>query len=60
MANETSFDRRIVNRNIKRGLVTRKEYDQYISNLEDVTDKAVSMEEEEAGASTEDEEPKQA
>lgn len=43
MADMKSFDRRIVNRNIKRGKITRKDYDQFLTGLEDVNDKAVPM-----------------
>lgn len=33
------FDVRTVERNIKRGLVTRKEYEKYLKSLADATDK---------------------
>ena len=33
------FDRRIVERNIKRGLITRKDYDKYLKSLTDAADK---------------------
>jgi hypothetical protein len=34
------FDVRIVERNIKRGLVTRKEYERFLKSLADAVDKA--------------------
>jgi len=34
------FDRRIIERNIARGRLTQKEYDEHLSNLPDETDKA--------------------
>jgi hypothetical protein len=33
------FDRRIVERNIKRGFITRKDYDKYLKSLADAADK---------------------
>ncbi len=33
------FDRRIVERNIKRGLITRKDYEKYLKSLSDAADK---------------------
>jgi hypothetical protein len=35
------FDRRTVERNIKKGLVTRKDYEKHLKSLEDVADKGV-------------------
>jgi hypothetical protein len=35
------FDKRTVERNIKKGLVTRKDYDKYLKALDDVADKGV-------------------
>ena len=35
------FDKRTVERNIKKGLVTRKDYDKYLKTLDDVSDKGV-------------------
>jgi hypothetical protein len=40
------FDRRIVERNIKRGLTTRKDYDKYLKSLADAADKVKSPDEE--------------
>jgi hypothetical protein len=40
---DSLFDQRTVERNIKRGRITRKEYERYLSSLEDLTEKAVSM-----------------
>jgi len=39
------FDRRIVERNIKRGLTTRKEYDKFLKALPDAADKVRSPDE---------------
>jgi hypothetical protein len=39
------FDRRIVERNIKRGLITRKDYDKYLKSLSDSADKLRPAEE---------------
>jgi hypothetical protein len=35
------FDVRTVERNIKRGLITRKEYERFLKSLGDATDKVV-------------------
>jgi len=35
------FDKRTVERNIKKGLVTRKDYEKYLKTLDDVADKGV-------------------
>ncbi len=40
------FDRRIVERNIKRGLITRKDYDKFLKSLADVAEKIKAPEEE--------------
>lgn len=40
------FDRRIVERNIKRGLITRKDYDKFLKSLADVAEKIKTPEEE--------------
>jgi hypothetical protein len=42
------FDRRIVERNIKRGLTTRKDYEKYLKSLADAADKVKSPDEEPA------------
>jgi len=39
------FDRRIVERNIKRGLITRKDYEKFLKALDDAKDKGVQGEE---------------
>lgn len=39
MALDMRFDNRIVERNIEKGIVTRKEYEEYLASLEDVTEK---------------------
>jgi hypothetical protein len=41
--NELQYDQRTIERKIQRGLVTRKEYDQYLASLKDVSDKAVPL-----------------
>jgi hypothetical protein len=33
------YDKRTVDRNIKKGLISRKDYDKYLKSLEDVADK---------------------
>jgi hypothetical protein len=33
------FDNRTIERNIRKGLITRKDYEKHLKNLEDVTDK---------------------
>jgi hypothetical protein len=35
------FDRRTVERNIKKGLVTRKDFEKHLKSLDDVADKGV-------------------
>jgi hypothetical protein len=35
------FDKRTVERNIKKGLVTRKDYEKYVKTLDDVSDKGL-------------------
>jgi len=35
------FDKRTVERNIKKGLITRKDYDKYLKTLEDVAGKGL-------------------
>jgi hypothetical protein len=35
------FDRRTVERNIKKGLISRKDYEKQLKSLEDVADKGV-------------------
>jgi hypothetical protein len=40
---EAIFDKRVVRRNIKRNLLTGKEYEQYLKSLKDVKDKAITM-----------------
>ncbi len=35
------YDRRTVERNIKKGLLTRKDYEKHLKSLEDVADKGV-------------------
>jgi hypothetical protein len=40
---ESAFDKRIIARNIKRGKVTRKEYDQVLESLPDVSNKSIAI-----------------
>ena len=35
------FDRRTVERNIKKGLISRKDYEKHLKSLDDVADKGV-------------------
>lgn len=44
------FDTRIVERNIKRGLITRKEYERFLKALPDVVEKMAPGESEAAAA----------
>lgn len=44
----TLFDRRIVERNIKRGLITRKDYDKFLKSLADAAEKVKSPDEDQA------------
>jgi hypothetical protein len=39
--NDRLFDKRTVDRSIKKGLVTRKDYEKHLKNLEDVGPKGV-------------------
>ena len=41
---EKLFDQRIVERNIKRGIVSREQYQEYIDSLEDCSDLVTDME----------------
>jgi hypothetical protein len=41
LRNARLFDRRTVERNIKKGLVTRKDYEKHLKALEDVAEKGV-------------------
>lgn len=55
--NEKLFDRRVVERNIEKGLITRDEYKAYLEGLDDVEDNAGVIEAEfEAGLFEDDEE----
>ena len=38
--NEYLFDQRIVEKNIRKGLITRKQYDNYLKRLADAADNA--------------------
>ena len=39
--NDRLFDKRTIERNIKKGLVTRKDYEKHMKSLEDVAGKGV-------------------
>jgi hypothetical protein len=39
------YDRRTIERNIKKGLITRKDYEKFLKALEDAKDKGVAGEE---------------
>lgn len=43
--NPLLFDKRIVERNIKKGLITRKDYDKFLKSLADASVKAAPPEE---------------
>jgi hypothetical protein len=50
--NARLYDRRTIERNIKKGLITRKDYEKHLKSLEDTKDKAAEAEEhEEPGGS---------
>ena len=40
---ESTFDKRIVARNIRRNKITRKDYEQYLKSLKDAKDKSATM-----------------
>ena len=46
------FDTRTVERNIKRGLITRKEYERFLKSLSDAAEKVSPAESETAAAET--------
>lgn len=41
---EVLFDKRVVERNIARGLITRKEYEEYRENQKDVAEHSIPVE----------------
>ena len=41
---EVLFDKRVVERNIARGLITRKEYEEYRQNQVDVAEQSIPVE----------------
>jgi hypothetical protein len=57
LKNARLFDRRIVERNIKKGLVTRKDYDKYLKALDDAAAKIASPDERHEDAPEPDLEP---
>lgn len=48
------FDKRTVERNIKKGLITRKDYEKFLKSLDDISDKGAYGVGEEADASPAD------
>ena len=55
------FDRRVVERNIDKGLITREEYEEHLESLEDAEDNAEPIEAEfEAGLFEDDEDEEEA
>ena len=55
--NARLFDRRTVERNIKKGLITRKDYEKYMKSLDDASDKSTHGGEHIGGDSSIDESP---
>lgn len=54
---ESMFDTRVVERNMRRGLITQKDYQEYLESLEDNEDNAAPIESEfEVGVLEDDEE----
>jgi hypothetical protein len=51
--NPRLFDRRVVERNIKKGLITRKDYEKHLKALADVAGNIASAEERDAAAADE-------
>ncbi len=51
--NARLFDRRTVERNIKKGLVSRKDYEKFMKALADSADKAAVVEEDDPGSTLE-------
>jgi len=51
------YDRRTVERSIKKGLITRKDYEKHLKALEDVGDKGVYGVADEASGGADDAEP---
>jgi hypothetical protein len=52
---ESTFDKRIVARNIRRNKITRKDYEQYLKSLKDAKDKSATMFSDEGQKGTSDE-----
>lgn len=40
---ETLFDRRVVEKNIRAGLITQKDYERYLKSLEDDEDNSIEV-----------------
>jgi len=51
------YDRRTIERNIKKGLITRKDYDKFLKALGDAKDKGVQGDEVPAADELDDDEP---
>jgi len=49
------FDRRTIERNIKKGLISRKDYEKYLKSLDDAKDKGVQGDSDEGAADEADE-----
>ena len=47
---EWMFDKRVVDRNIRRGLVTRADHDRYLKSLSDLSGQIATMEDDEREA----------
>jgi len=58
--NPKLFDRRIVERNIKKGLITRKDYEKHLKSLADVAANIASAEERHEDAPEPEPEPDRA
>ena len=56
--NEKLFDKRVVSRNINQGLVSQKEYDDYLTKLADLGDECTSVDVSLYPSDEEDEESK--
>jgi hypothetical protein len=50
------YDRRTIDRNIKKGLITRKDYEKYLKSLDDVKEKGIQGEGESVDEDDDDDE----
>jgi hypothetical protein len=55
--NPRLFDRRVVERNIKKGLITRKDYEKYLKSLSDVAANIAAADERVEEPDVDDDEP---